>query len=77
MPGLAAIDADLVRTLTSGSTDKIQVYREQMDLSRFGLMGCSVYSETLPSTPTTIYRSRPCTFISTRTTALRWRYCAV
>ena len=36
MPGLAAIDADLVRTLTSGSTDKIQVYREQMDLSRFG-----------------------------------------
>jgi hypothetical protein len=43
MPGLAAIDADLVRTLTSGSTDKIQVYREQMDLSRFGLMGCSVY----------------------------------
>ena len=36
MPGLAAIDADLVRTLTSSSTDKIQVYREQMDLSRFG-----------------------------------------
>jgi hypothetical protein len=26
----------LVQTLTSGSTDKIQVYREQMDLSRFG-----------------------------------------
>jgi hypothetical protein len=36
LPGLAAIDADLVRTLTSNSTDKIQVYREQMDLSRFG-----------------------------------------
>jgi hypothetical protein len=36
MPGLAAIDRDLVRTLTSSSIDKIQVYREQMDLSRFG-----------------------------------------
>lgn len=36
MPGLATIDADLVRTLTSNSTDTIEVYREAMDLSQFG-----------------------------------------
>jgi len=35
-PGLAALDADLVGTLTSNSEDRIEVYREAMDLSRFG-----------------------------------------
>jgi hypothetical protein len=35
-PGLAALDRDLVGTIESNSTDTIQVYREQMDLSRFG-----------------------------------------
>src|SRR5215471_26550 len=35
-PGLAALDSDLVRTLSANSTDTIEVYREQMDLSRFG-----------------------------------------
>jgi hypothetical protein len=35
-PELAAIDADLVRTLTSNPTEQIEVYREAMDLSRFG-----------------------------------------
>jgi signal transduction histidine kinase len=36
MPGLAAIDTDLVRTVTSNSVENIEVYREPMDLSRFG-----------------------------------------
>jgi signal transduction histidine kinase len=36
LPGLAALDADLVRTLVSSSSDRIEVYREEMDLSRFG-----------------------------------------
>jgi hypothetical protein len=36
LPGLASLDADLVGTLISSSTDRIEVYREAMDLSRFG-----------------------------------------
>src|SRR6185295_9529565 len=36
LPGLAALDADLVRTLVSHSSDHIEIYREAMDLSRFG-----------------------------------------
>jgi hypothetical protein len=36
LPGLAALDADLTGTLTSNSADRIEVYREAMDLSRFG-----------------------------------------
>src|SRR4051812_19841028 len=36
LPGLAALDADLVNTLASNSSDHIEVYREEMDLSRFG-----------------------------------------
>jgi hypothetical protein len=36
LPGLAALDADLVGTLASNSSDRIEVYREAMDLSRFG-----------------------------------------
>src|SRR5262249_25634748 len=36
LPGLAALDADLVGTLISSSADRIEVYRESMDLSRFG-----------------------------------------
>jgi signal transduction histidine kinase len=36
LPGLAALDADLVGTLVSNSSDRIEVYREAMDLSRFG-----------------------------------------
>jgi len=36
LPGLAAIDADLVRTLTSNSKENVEIYRESMDLSRFG-----------------------------------------
>src|SRR5262245_57042038 len=35
-PGLAALDGDLVRTLVSNSADTIEIYRETMDLSRFG-----------------------------------------
>ena len=35
LPGLAALDADLVRTLVSNSSDRIEIYREEMDLSRF------------------------------------------
>jgi signal transduction histidine kinase len=36
LPGLASLDADLVGTLVSNSSDRIEVYREAMDLSRFG-----------------------------------------
>jgi hypothetical protein len=36
LPGLAALDADLAATLASNSADRIEVYREAMDLSRFG-----------------------------------------
>ena len=35
LPGLAALDGDIVRTLTADSPDPIEVYREAMDLSRF------------------------------------------
>src|SRR5215510_306781 len=36
LPGVAAINTDLVRTLQADSPDEIQIYRESMDLSRFG-----------------------------------------
>jgi signal transduction histidine kinase len=36
LPGLAVLEGDLVRTLASNSADHIEVYREAMDLSRFG-----------------------------------------
>jgi PAS domain S-box-containing protein len=36
LPGLAALDASIVRTLTSSSPEPVEVYRESMDLSRFG-----------------------------------------
>ena len=36
LPGLAALDADFVGTLVANSPDTIEVYREAMDLSRFG-----------------------------------------
>ena len=35
LPGVAALDADLVATLRSKATDDIHIYREAMDLSRF------------------------------------------
>jgi signal transduction histidine kinase len=36
LPGLSLLDAEFVRTLQANSTDPIEVYREPMDLSRFG-----------------------------------------
>jgi signal transduction histidine kinase len=36
LPGLAVIDERLTRTLTSESPDAVEIYREAMDLSRFG-----------------------------------------
>ena len=36
LPGLAALEAEFVRTLASNSPDHIETYRETMDLSRFG-----------------------------------------
>ena len=36
LPGLARLDAEFVRTLVSSSAEPIEVYREAMDLSRFG-----------------------------------------
>ena len=35
LPGLAALDGDITRTLKANSADPIEVYREAMDLSRF------------------------------------------
>lgn len=35
LPGLAALDAEFTRALNSDSTDRIELYREDMDLSRF------------------------------------------
>ena len=36
LPGMAMLEAEFVRTLTSVSADHIEIYREAMDLSRFG-----------------------------------------
>jgi hypothetical protein len=36
LPGLAAIDASIVSTLSEESPEPVQVYSEGMDLSRFG-----------------------------------------
>jgi signal transduction histidine kinase len=36
LPGLARLDAEFVRTLVSSSPEPVEVYREAMDLSRFG-----------------------------------------
>ena len=36
LPGMAMLEAEFVRTLTSDSADRIEIYREAMDLSRFG-----------------------------------------
>ena len=35
LPGLAMLDAGFTRALTSGSLDRVEIYREAMDLSRF------------------------------------------
>jgi hypothetical protein len=55
LPGLAALEADLVRTLRSNSADHIEVYREEMDLSRFG---SSTYQTSLPSFLRTKYADK-------------------
>lgn len=36
LPGLASLDASLVETLTAGFAGSVEIYREEMDLSRFG-----------------------------------------
>jgi hypothetical protein len=36
LPALAVLQADLVRSLTSNTADRIEIYNEAMDLSRFG-----------------------------------------
>jgi len=36
LPALAALQADLIRTLGSNPADRIEIYNEAMDLSRFG-----------------------------------------
>ena len=36
LPGMSRLDAEFVRTLQANSTDPVEVYRDQMDLSRFG-----------------------------------------
>jgi hypothetical protein len=36
LPAFRVLQADLVRTLTSNSADRVEVYSEAMDLSRFG-----------------------------------------
>ena len=39
LPGLATLDARLVQTLSTNPTGAVEVYREQMDLSRFHAAG--------------------------------------
>ncbi len=39
LPGLASLNAGLTRALISGSPDHIEIYREEMDLSRFDSEG--------------------------------------
>ena len=39
LPGLALLNAGFTRALTSGARDHIQIYREEMDLSRFDSPG--------------------------------------
>ena len=36
MPGLSVLNDSIARALTSGTQDTIEIYREEMDLSRFG-----------------------------------------
>ncbi len=36
LPGLSVLDGSIVRTLTSSFAEPVEVYRESMDLSRFG-----------------------------------------
>jgi hypothetical protein len=36
LPGLGAMSDELERTLAAGSADRVELYREAMDLSRFG-----------------------------------------
>src|SRR6516162_3356139 len=36
LPALVALQADLIRTLSSNLADRIEIYNEAMDLSRFG-----------------------------------------
>jgi PAS domain S-box-containing protein len=36
LPGLAAIEAGFTKTLTANSSDHVEIYHEDMDLSRFG-----------------------------------------
>src|SRR5688572_6644328 len=36
LPGLAVLEAEIVRTLNANSSDRVEIYREAMDLSRFG-----------------------------------------
>ena len=36
LPGMSRLDAEFIRTLQANSADPVEVYREAMDLSRFG-----------------------------------------
>jgi|SRR6516162_10314346 len=36
LPAIVALQADLIRTLSSNLADRIEIYNEAMDLSRFG-----------------------------------------
>src|SRR5215469_5260394 len=36
LPGLAALNTEFINTLLFNSTDAVEIYREEMDLSRFG-----------------------------------------
>src|SRR5262245_4150332 len=55
LPGLAVLDADLVRTLSANLGDHIEIYREAMDLSRFG---SNTYQEFLRDVLRTKYAGK-------------------
>ena len=49
LPGLAAMDASIARTLTSSSAEPVEVYRESMDLFEVRFRHLFASSARLPS----------------------------
>ena len=61
MPGLSSMDAEFVRTLQAHSGNSIEVYREPMDLSRFG---SGTYKTTLRDFLRVKYQSKKITIMA-------------
>src|SRR5947207_1526439 len=55
LPGLAMLEAEFTRTLASNSADRVEIYREELDLSRFGSL---TYQARLPDLLKTKYADK-------------------